>query len=340
MHQGYHLCTYFDRNYLPRGLALYWSMRQHYPNRTFWVLCLDHESYEQLNDLRLPGMKLIRLEELEYFEPRLSATRADRSLVEFYFTATPFLPAYILQQQPDISVITYLDADMFFYSSPRPLFEELGDRSIAVIEHRHPAHKQAEAAPYGRFNVGWVSFRNNTTGRACLEWWGERCLEWCYDYADQGRYGDQKYLEAWPDLFGDQVVILQHKGANVAPWNIMNYTITERNGAVYIDNDPLIFFHFHGFKQKTDWLYDTNMASKGFAPTRLIVRQIMFPYIRALRRHTTYQKRVSHGVRSTLGVTKPLQRASLTQRVIKTLKLARTILRRQQVLFFERDFGL
>ena len=36
----------------------------------------------------------------------------------------------------DINLITYLDADLLFYSSFEPIFNEIGNSSIAIIEHR------------------------------------------------------------------------------------------------------------------------------------------------------------------------------------------------------------
>ena len=274
-------CTYFDRDYLPRGLALYRSLKQHCPEFRLWVLCMDRDCLRTLQQQHLPELRLIALEELEAAEPRLLEAKRNRSRIEYYFTCTPALPLYVLRRQTDVDVITYLDSDLFFFADPAPLFDEMGDRSIAIIPHRFAPHLR-EMERNGLYNVGWISFRRDTQGLACLEWWRDRCLEWCYDRPEGRRYADQKYLDDWPTRFAG-VVVLSHKGANLAPWNVSNYELRERDGRVWINEQPLIFFHFQGLKQIRNWLFDTNMAGYRVRPARIVVRRIYAPYIQTLR---------------------------------------------------------
>jgi hypothetical protein len=214
---------------------------------------------------------------------------------------------YLLNRYPDIDLITYLDADLYFFADPAPIFSELGDNSILIIAHRFPERLRDKEA-HGIYNVGFLSFRNDAAGRECLQWWRERCLEWCYDRPEGGRFADQKYLDDWPARFTG-VVDLQHKGANLAPWNFMNYTIQpsspaprpQREGRVSsgspsllaergpggevnltVDGQPLIFYHYHGLKIFNAWLYDPGTADYGHMPSTLR-RQLYMPYIHALK---------------------------------------------------------
>ena len=49
-------CTYFDHNYLARGLALYHSLQRHAPGARLWVLCLSEACYRTLTTLNLPAL--------------------------------------------------------------------------------------------------------------------------------------------------------------------------------------------------------------------------------------------------------------------------------------------
>lgn len=241
-----YFCTYFDHNYLPLGLALYRSLKQHSPEFQLWVLCLSQTCYDVLQQLDLPDIHLISLNEFERGDEALQGAKQNRRLIEYYFTCTPSLPLFVLNNYPEVDLITYLDADLFFFSDISPIYEEIADGSIAIIEHRFSSDR-LELVKFGIYNVGWLSFRRDENGFACLRWWRERCIEWCYDRPENGRFADQKYLDDWPSRFPG-VVVLQHKGANVGHWNTNDYQIYADRDRLWIDEQLLIFFHFHAFK--------------------------------------------------------------------------------------------
>ena len=94
-----HFCTYFDHNYLPRGMVMLESLREHCPHAHVHVLCLSDQCHAALTSLAYPHVSLIRMADLEAADPELAATRATRSLIEYYFTITPCLPWYLLTRQ-------------------------------------------------------------------------------------------------------------------------------------------------------------------------------------------------------------------------------------------------
>ncbi len=275
-----HFCTYFDRRYLTRGLALHRSLRRCCPQFTLWVLCLDPATYDVLTEMALDGLRPIAHEEFLRDDSRLESARDDRTLLEYYFTCTPSLALYVLTQQPDLEMVTYLDADLYFFSSPEPLFEEMGNCSIAITPHRFPP-ALSDCVKYGIYNVGWLSFRRDPVAIECLHWWRARCLEWCYDRVEDGKFADQKYLDQWPALFGS-VAVLTHPGANLAAWNLSAARLGHSDGAVTVDGRPLIFFHFHALKKINSVMYQMKFHDYGVKPSRILRRHVLSGYLRVL----------------------------------------------------------
>jgi len=69
------------------------------------------------------------------------------------------------------------------------LFDEIGDSSIAIIEHRFsPRLKDREVN--GRFCVEWNGFRRDDQGLDCLSRWRAQCIEWCYYRLEDGKMGE------------------------------------------------------------------------------------------------------------------------------------------------------
>lgn len=239
-----HYCTLFDRNYLFKGLALHRSLEAVAGDYVLHVLCMDDVVYDLLERMKLPKLRTIR--HADFADAELLAVKPQRSTAEYCWTCTASLPLYVFAHQPDVDLVTYLDADLFFFSSPEPLFAELGRASILILEHCF-APRFARFAESGKYNVEWLSFRRDENALRCLRWWRERCIEWCYDRLEDGRYGDQKYLDDWPQRFAG-VQVLRNIGAGVAPWNFSNYRIEARGVEVLVDGVPLVFYHFHGLR--------------------------------------------------------------------------------------------
>lgn len=278
----YYFCTYFDHNYLNKGLALYQSLTEQCDSFTLYILCMDDECYQVLSRMRLPGIIMISLEDFEKGDQDLCNAKKNRSLIEYYFTCTPSLPLYILNHYPQVDIITYLDSDLYFFSSPGPIYSELGSDSVLIVGHRFPEYLR-DREIYGIYNVGYLSFRKDKYGLECLKWWRDKCIEWCYDRYEGDRFADQKYLDTWTRQFNN-VVVLKHEGAGLAPWNLSNYKLTADNDKIMVNNRELIFYHFHGLKKISKRSYDTNLSEYKVRPTRLI-RGFYKSYINVLEKY-------------------------------------------------------
>lgn len=273
-------CTYFDQRYLSRFLALYSSLKQHSREFSLWALCFDDLSYSYLEKLNLLGVRLISHEEFSRGDEKLKNARQNRSLVEYYFTCSPSLPLFVFRNDLNIEQVTYLDADLYFFNDPELIYAEIGSASLAIIPHRF-SEKMRWLEENGIFNVGWLTFRRDEEGLSCLERWRNQCLEWCFDRIEGKRFADQGYLNDWPEIYRNLVVI-QQKGANLAPWNISNYQLTRQNGCISISGDPLIFFHFQSLACIQPRLYKLNFTKYKIRASRFVKKEIYKPYIKIL----------------------------------------------------------
>jgi hypothetical protein len=155
-----HFCTYFDHQYFDRGMAMYESLLRHCPHARLWVLCLSDTSYQAMTALALPAIVPVRMAELEAGNEVLAAAKRDRSPIEYYFTCTASLMDWILAQGATVDILIYLDGDLHFFSDPEPIFAAFEGHSSLIIEHRFPRALE-QLAIYGKYNVGWMSFRRD-----------------------------------------------------------------------------------------------------------------------------------------------------------------------------------
>jgi hypothetical protein len=231
--------------------------------------------------MNLPGVFAVSLDDFEKADPDVAATRATRSTIEYFFTLTPAWMRHVMGREPDAEWVTYLDGDLYFFTSPEPIYEELRQASIAIIPHRYAANL-GRLAHFGTFNVGWVGARPDLDGFAVIDWWRGKCIEWCRDYVDGDRFADQGYLDGFAAR-SPRVKAIENIGANLAPWNIGNYRIGLRDNIVTLDErHPLIFFHFQGLRKGLRWFFFNSHRAYN-APLPAVARNHIYaPHVQEL----------------------------------------------------------
>jgi hypothetical protein len=228
---------------------MYQSLKEHLDDFCLYVFPFDDECLKILKELNLPNIVVVSLQEFE--DEELLKIKNTRSPMEYCWTCSSNSTWYTLKKY-NLESITYIDADLYFYSSPEPIFNELGNDSILITEHRFSRDKD-KAALAGKYCVQFMTFKNNPDGWRALDWWRTACLNWCYAKYEDNKFGDQKYLDDWMTRFSG-VHELQHLGGGVAIWNINNYNISMESGSLQVIEKssakkfPLIFYHFHSVK--------------------------------------------------------------------------------------------
>ena len=241
---------------------LYRSLAEHCEDFRLRIFCMDDETERLLRALALPGVRIVPLRALEARDRELLDVKPSRTPVEYCWTATPAVCLHALETEPELESITYLDADVMLFHDPAPLFAEMGSDSTMIVPHRYAPQYRASEETSGIFNVEWLTFRRDKRGLEALRWWRDRCIEWCYFRYEDGKMGDQKYLDDWPRRF-DGVHVLEHPGGGLAPWNVSRYALAERDGQVTVDGRELVFYHYHSLR-----LYERTPAARASSAVR------------------------------------------------------------------------
>jgi len=231
-----HFVTLFDSNFILQGLALHASLERHLKGSyKLWIVCLDDQVFNHLMLLELNNVAPLKLSKLETSE--LLVAKANRSLREYCWTLTPFTPSFVFDSDKTVQRVTYLDADTWLLKNPSKIYSELAlsGKSVLITDHAY-AYENDQSETSGKYCVQFITF-SRSGGEDVRAWWEKRCLEWCYARHENGKFGDQKYLEQFPELFAGKVHVAQDLDNFMAPWNATRFSF---NNAV--------LWHFHGLR--------------------------------------------------------------------------------------------
>lgn len=254
---------------------MYESLKKQSASFHLFIFAFDELCCNILIDLKLDDVTVISLSEFE--TPELIEVKKNRSVAEYCWTCTPSTIDYVLKNN-DVPACTYIDSDLYFYSDPAILISELEEsgKSVLITEHRYSTlprlHGEKKA---GRFCVQFITFLKEKNSLEVLEKWRTQCLDWCFARYEDGKFGDQKYLDAWPALYSN-IHILKHQGGGIAPWNLTQFTFKRKSdsllGTLRKDKSGFIvvFYHFQYVKFMSDgncdigWYYISSNAKKLF----------------------------------------------------------------------------
>ena len=275
-------CTLFNSSYLSRGLAMYESLLKHCDDFHLYIYAFDDVCYNYLKNQDFKHLTVISLKEFENEE--LLRIKPNRSAGEYCWTCASSTIHHAITNF-GLSHCTYIDADMLFYSNPRVLIDEMKDKSVLITSHRYTQGYDKSIEKHGKYCVQFMTFKNTPEGIAVLNWWKDACIDWCYARVENGKFGDQKYIDEFTTRFTG-IHELEHLGGGVAPWNVEQYKFMKQ-GEKIIGNEiatgknfELVFYHFHGLK-----FYNDNIVGLSefiYCLEIQIQNLIYFPYIKNL----------------------------------------------------------
>lgn len=258
-------CTYFDINYLSRGLAMMLSIYKHDKNIKFIVLCLDKKTENQLSRINLSFIQIEKIDFLFKKYPELKNSKNKRKKNEFCFLLTPYFIEYCLISLGNIKVF-YVDSDIIFLDKCIKITNKINKFSVIASVHNFDKKNKFQEKINGIFNVGFLGFKRNKISLNCLITWKRQCL---FSTTTNESFepiikGDQLYLNSWPKLLKKEFYPIKNKNFNIGGWNIRNYKINYKNNQFYLNNKKVLMFHanFIEFKEKNKIFIDNSKHLK------------------------------------------------------------------------------
>ncbi len=237
-------CTLFDKNYLDKGLVMMESLIQVDESSKIYVLCMDDTVLHCLNQYNDSHICLISFS--EFANEELLSLKKTRSRGEFCWTCTARIIRYVLEKYNE-PLCTYVDADLYFYSNPQVLLDEMKEKNctVQVVPHQFPDTKEGrlQAELYGKNCVQFNTFSNEENSLKLLKEWEASCIKECSD----ATVGDQMFTSDWGKY--PFVSVSSNRGAGVASWNIYRYKHVRNKKDVVYDRYEhkeykLVFYHF------------------------------------------------------------------------------------------------
>lgn len=186
---------------------MYDSLLKHCDDFHLYLFAFDDKCLNFLSGQNYEHITVLSL--MEFKDAALLRVKPTRSAMEYCWTCASSTILYAIKTF-GLSDCTYIDSDMVFYANPNVLIDEMCENSVLITEHRYTsAYDQTNQS--GKYCVQFVTFKNDARGMMVLNWWRNTCISWCYARAEEGKFGDQKYLDDWTTRF-DEVHVLQHLG--------------------------------------------------------------------------------------------------------------------------------
>ncbi|UAY53119.1 hypothetical protein [Ferruginibacter albus] len=243
----YTVCTL---NRLGQIAVLGKSLLQHNPDYHF-IIGLADEVDNRINIEDYKPFEFISLSQLNSPDQKQLTEQYD--VFELSCALKAYYGDYIFKTyKPDI--VFYFDTDIKIYDSLKVLEDKLNNHSILLTPHilsPLPADNkyimERDFLNSGIYNAGFIGLKNDINTMAFLKWWKERLFDQGFNNVCIGLMVDQLWLNHVP-IFFRNVLLIDHPGCNFAYWNMHERTLEKKDNSYFVNNVPLIFFHFSGYR--------------------------------------------------------------------------------------------
>ena len=246
------VCTIASVNYLPRVRVLMASVAEHHPDWEQHLLLVDEVASRFDPDAEPFAVTLVA--DLPVNSPRRLFFRYPQLEL-----ATAVKPLFLrsLFERRCCERVVYLDPDVWVLAPLAEVEHALAAGGLLCLtphvfeppsDGKQPSAETLRRA--GTFNLGFAALARHPALDDFLSWWWAQTEQDCLIDFERGLFLDQRCLDDAPTLFPD-VRILEHRGYNVAYWNLAERPVVEDAGTdpsrFRAGPDPLVFFHFSGY---------------------------------------------------------------------------------------------
>lgn len=246
--------TIIARNYLAHARVLAASLARHNPDARLHVVVLDDPDHSISED---PSFEIVHADALPFDPPSdFFVMAAIYDVTELATAIKPWAFEHFFANGAE--AVIYLDPDIEVFDSLADIASLAREHGMVLTPHVTEALPQDGKRPderdlllAGIYNLGFLALSAEST-KAFLPWWCERLRRNCVNAPADGMFVDQRWMDFAPALFDP--FILKDPGANVAYWNLPHRALTREGEQVFVDGQPLRFFHFSGFSPRTPQL--------------------------------------------------------------------------------------
>ena len=240
-------CTIIFRNYLSHARILASSLRQHMPGGNFYLLVLDDLPKRTRIE---PYIRVLGVEDLEL--PSFYEMSFKYDVTELSTAVKPTLLSLLFRKFGETRVV-YFDPDILIMRPLDALVEVMTGATIVLTPHLlkpipldglRPSEQDIMLS--GAYNLGFIALTRSAETDSFLQWWEERLRDGCRIDPPNALFVDQRWIDLVPGYFRGTTIFAE-PAYNVAYWNLHERKLTRRGKQFYVNEEPLVFFHFSGF---------------------------------------------------------------------------------------------
>lgn len=238
-------------NYLAQAQTLGQSLQKTNPDVEFVIGLVDRLAKVNLEVDKIPPFQLLEIDKIGM--NCLDEMCEIYDITELNTAVKPFYFDYFLKNRPEIQNIIYFDPDIIVFDNLQPLKDKLDIYSIVLTPHiTTPINDKFETREIdhlntGLYNLGFVAISRSKASTEMINWWMERLKKDCRIDLCNGLFVDQHWMIFVPIFFKNHVFVDKYAGYNVAYWNLHERTVSQKQGKFFVNDVPLIFFHFSGY---------------------------------------------------------------------------------------------